>query len=448
MLERTSATLSHSVGTALRRALRGWVAFNISPSIAAHSSPNAALVPLADTAYLAPFRSQTTLVLLAEIQDAVTHRDDDYDPRGILQRATEAWRATGICDNLLIGQTCEVLLLRSMQCRQSEYLSELQIQPLTQNSDLQLVVESEKTSPTDSAYLDASSKGWSNPPPISDISTYCGEVLLHLSDVGIDVEHASDSTAIPGHCGFRLAPVEPVRAADNHLLACEIIRSTALKYGLMACFLPAISSRQPMLGWDMRLSLVKSGESLVTGSKQYGLSDKGLAVAAGLLKNLASCMAITNPTDISYHRLQSLMRPRHAPDAQTAVHPLIQVLASTSQLVDRTIQLSVSDLTSNAYLSIAALLMAGLNGIEDNLSLDDDGRVLEVGEREAKKSLRLPMTLERAIARLSSNYDFLIAHDVFSLDVLKVWRRQLLINRMEHTKDLSPAGEFLARYRG
>ncbi len=412
-----------------------------------HSSANAALVPLADTAYLAPFRSQTTLVLLAEIQDAVTHRDDDFDPRGILLRAVEAWRSTGICDKLLLGQTVEVVLLKSLKCRQSENGSELHIETFNEGGDICVLNDPQKSDANKNNYMDATPKAWPEGTPVSDISTYCGEVLQHLSQVGIDVEYASDSTTHPGHCRFRLGPVEPLRAADIHLLACEIIRVTAVKYGLIACFLPTINAKESLLGWDLRMSLVKSGDSLVTGTKHFGLSDKGLAVTAGLLRNLGACMAFTNPSDISYFRLHELLANHHEKRAETEIHPFVHVLASTNQLVDRSIELSICDLTSNPHLAIASLLMAALNGVEDNLTIDEKGRLSVAGEREPKTPPRLPTTLEKAIARLRANHDFLLAHDVFSLDVLKVWRKQLLDRRSKSIRELSPASEFLSHYR-
>lgn len=414
-----------------------------------YASDHAALVPLADTAYLAPFRAQTTLVILAEMQDAVTRRGDDFDPRGILQRAYEAWMSTGICDQVLVGQTCEVLLLRSLECKQTDRSSELKFETLSSAIRPNVGFDSPKLDPSKSAFSDSPNKSWSDDAYVNDLAAYCGEVLQHLSSAGIETEYANNSGINLGHCRFQLAPVDVVRAADTHLLACDIMRSTAAKFGLMACFLPAISKRDPMLGWDLRLNMMKSGESLVTGTKHFGLSDKGLAIAAGLLKHLGACMAFTCRSDLSYVRLHRLMRLRARFKSDHQIHPLISVVASTSHLTDRTLELGFCDQTCNPYLAISSVLMAALHGLEENMSLDESGHVaVSKFDRSAKSRHRIPPTIERSLARTVADQDFLLAHDVFSPEVLKMWRKYVLKEKALASSDLALSNEFLARYRG
>jgi glutamine synthetase len=413
-----------------------------------YASAHAALVPLADTSYLAPFRAQTTLVLLAEMQDAVTRRDDDFDPRGILRRAHEAWMSTGICDKVLLGQTCEVLLLRSLECKQADRSSELRFETLSSAIGTSVRFDYQKLDSAKSDFSDSTSKTWPDDAYVNDLAAYCGEVLQHLSLAGIEIEYANNSGTNLGHCRFQLAPVDVVKAADIHLQACDIIRSTAAKFGLTACFLPAISKREPLLGWDLRLNLLKSGESLVTGTKHFGLSDKGLAIAAGLVTHLGACMAFTSRSELSYVRLHRLRRIR-VKAREHQLHPFINVVASTSQLTDRTLELGFCDQTSNPYLAIASVLMAALHGLEENMTLDEVGNLVSSRlDRGGKSSHRMPATIERALARTASDQDFLLAHDVFSTDVLRAWRRHLLKEKTLASSDLSLPGEFLARYRG
>jgi glutamine synthetase len=401
-----------------------------------HGSPkNQTLIPLASTAYIAPFRSSTTLVMLAELQDPLTRRENTLDPRAILQKAAEAWKSNGLCDRVTIGQTCEVLLLKSLQVDQSTFASSVRIEPLSSSEDFAVTLPS-KSDPNKSTFIDGGSRTWSEGGS-PDISTFCAEVLQHLLDVGIVPQHAAASGQAAGLCRFELAPVEPTQAADNQLLTCEIIRATAQKYGLTACFLPSIGTLAPPLGWNLQLSAFKENDSIIAGTKQFELSDRGASIAAGIIQHVGSLLAITSPTVASFDRLSRIANAAKRSQLSSMLHPFVSVNTTASPLTDRSIDVRMCDQTCNPYLAIASLLMAGLSGLEENKSLEGI-----VGNPSTHSRL-FPTTLDRALVRLKLNHDFLLAHDVFTITTLKAWSRFIRNHRLNSRQQSPSASDFL-----
>ena len=403
------------------------------------------VIPLADTAYLSPLAIVPTLVLVAQLQDADTLQEDHFDTREILNRADEAWKnISGGC-TVQIGQTCQVLFLESMDGSRTAGRGTFQLQAL-HSLQWNAPASSNGTSATDAilASETPASQVLSVKRHVADL---CSEIIERLTNIQIVLETVSYNPQQPGFVSFHLAPNTPARAADVHLIACEMISAVASNYGLTACFLPLISPEQPTVGWDLQLSLWKDDETYMAGGKTMGLSDKAAAAVAGLLSSLPALVSLTNPSQNSFRRFATQRQSKRPLETGLNVNRhWVAVQNGDNNPKGKTIHLSFPDQTSNPYLALAGVLMAMVHGVEEHLTLDPAGG--STGEDGRPSNVdRMPRTLDRAISKLKSNRSFLTNHDVFSQRILRAWTRYLKQERIAALDRYPSINECLVQYR-
>ena len=244
-----------------------------------------------------------------------------------------------------------------------------------------------------------------SPNAMLDVSEFVAELLgdLDANGLGIGQIHAEYGWS---QMEISLDATDPLRAADNQLLARETIRDASRANGLRSCFAPLVSPDGVGNGWHFHLSLFKDGRNhLSGGSGPEGITPEGEAFVAGLLRDLPGIVAVTAPSVPSLIRL----RPGYfasayafwgADNREASLRFVPGAEAIGAQ--NANIELKASDASGNPYLGLTALIACGLGGIEEALTLppaiseDPGGWTPE--QREAAGVRRFAQNVEEQIA--------------------------------------------------
>jgi glutamine synthetase len=245
-----------------------------------------------------------------------------------------------------------------------------------------------------------------------------------LEELGITVEahHHEVSTAGQAEIDMKFSPI--VDMGDRMKWYKYVCRNVAKKYGKTVTFMPKPIFGDNGSGMHTHQSLWKNGEPLFAGNGYAGLSDMALHYIGGLLKHAAAICAITNPTTNSYRRLvPGFEAPVNLAYSARNRSAAIRIPMYSPSPKAKRIECRFPDPSCNGYLAFAAMLMAGLDGIEKKLNpgepLDKD--IYALGPEELAGIPSVPGSLEDALKALENDHEFLLKGDVFTEDVIETW---------------------------
>jgi glutamine synthetase len=250
------------------------------------------------------------------------------------------------------------------------------------------------------------------------------EMCLTLERCGLQVEAHHPEVAAGGQAEINTRFDSLARSADNMAVYKYVVKNTALKHGRTVTFMPKPLFGDNGSGMHCHQSLWKDGANLFAGEGYGGLSEIGLHYIGGLLKHSPALAAIIAPTTNSYKRLTpgfeapvNLAYSRRNRSAAIRI-PMVSANPAAIRLEYRP-----PDPSCNPYMAFAAMLMAGLDGIENKI---DPGKPLDkdiygLGPEELKGVPSLPGSLEAALKNLEADHEFLLKGDVFSEDIISLW---------------------------
>jgi glutamine synthetase len=203
-----------------------------------------------------------------------------------------------------------------------------------------------------------------------------------------------------------------------------VCRNVAKKYGKTVTFMPKPIFGDNGSGMHTHQSLWKNGEPLFAGNGYAGLSDMALQYIGGILKHAAAICAITNPTTNSYRRLvPGFEAPVNLAYSARNRSAAVRIPMYSPSPKAKRVEVRFPDPSCNGYLAFAAMLMAGLDGIEKKLNpgepLDKD--IYALGPEELAGIPSVPGSLEDALKALENDHEFLLKGDVFTEDVIETW---------------------------
>jgi len=253
------------------------------------------------------------------------------------------------------------------------------------------------------------------------------EMCMHMNDAGIEINYHHPEVAASGQ--FEIEPLlgKMSTMADASMMIKYIIHNTALKYGLTATLMPKPVYGEAGSGMHVHMMLLKDGESVFSDDNGYAhLSKTAHYFMGGLLKHIASLCAITNPSTNSFKRLvpgfEAPVTVGYATSNRSAV---IRIPAYAKTPQERRFELRNPDATCNPYFCYAAILMAGLDGVKNQIDPHENGwgpydmNLYTLPEEEKKKLKSLPTSLEQALDALEADHDYLTAGGVFPEILLK-----------------------------
>ncbi len=257
-------------------------------------------------------------------------------------------------------------------------------------------------------------------------------MVLHMEEAGIPIKYHHPEVSASGQ--FEIEPQlgEMSKMADNSVMMKYIIKNTAQACGMCATFMPKPVYGEAGSGMHVHMLLMKGDVPVFSDDNGYShLSKEAHWFMGGLLKHIASLCAITNPSTNSFKRLvpgfEAPVTVGYATSNRSAVIR-IPAYAKTPDL--RRFEIRNPDATCNPYFAYAALLMAGLDGIQKQIDPHENGwgpfdvNLYELPEEEKAKLKGLPTSLEQALDALEADHDYLTAGGVFPEELLKGYIKQ------------------------
>ena len=260
-------------------------------------------------------------------------------------------------------------------------------------------------------------------PPVDSLQDIRSAMCLTLEEMGIGVEVHHHEVATAGQCEIGTRFNSLVKRADWNQILKYVVHNVAHSYGKTATFMPKPIVGDNGSGMHVHQSIWKDGKNLFSGNGYAGLSEIALNYIGGILKHAKALNAITNPSTNSYKRLVAgFEAPVNLAYSASNRSAAIRI-PHTSSPKGRRIEVRFPDPTANPYLAFTALMMAGLDGIQNKIHPGDpmDKNLYDLPPEEAAKVPNACASLDEALDYLDKDRDFLIRGGVFSNDMIDAY---------------------------
>jgi len=250
-------------------------------------------------------------------------------------------------------------------------------------------------------------------------------IVMALEEAGIDIEVHHHEVATAGQCeiDMRFGPL--LQMADSIMKYKYIVKNVARKEGLTATFMPKPIFGDNGSGMHVHQSVWKDGKNVFYDEAGYGqLSDSARFYIGGLLKHAPALLALCAPTTNSYRRLvPGFEAPVNLAYSQRNRSAICRIPVYSKSPKAKRIEFRAPDPSANPYLAFAAMLMAGIDGIQNRIDpggpLDKD--LYSLPPEEAKAVKQVPGSLEAVLFALEADHEFLLKGDVFTSDMLETY---------------------------
>ena len=369
------------------------------------------LKPDLETAHLDGFRTHPTLAVICDVYDPIKNSWYDRDPRYIAKRAEEYLRTSGIGDTAYFGPEAEFYILDSVA-----YENE----PQSTGYALDSVEGHWNSGEPGPGYTIRNKEGYYPVPPADHLQDIRAEMAIELGRWGISVEMQHHEVATAGQAEIDMRFGSLVNMADNMMIYKYVIKNVAAAHGKTVTFMPKPLFGDNGSGMHTHQSLWKDGKPLFAGNGYAGLSETALFYIGGIIKHARAINALTNPTTNSYKRLAPgfeapVMLAYSARNRSASIR-----VPWVSSPKARRIEVRFPDGATNPYLGFAAMLMAGLDGIQNKIHPGEpaDKDLYDLEPEEAKHIPTVCHSLDMALEYLDKDREFLKRGGVFTDDVI------------------------------
>ena len=374
------------------------------------------LMPEADTAVLDVFAEDTTMLLRCDVYEPVTMQAYGRCPRLTAKRAVEYLRSTGIGDDAYFGPENEFFVFDDVRYGSSLEGASYQIDSIegAWNSTREFEEGNYGHRP-------GVKGGYFPVPPVDSLQDIRSTMCLALEDLGLSVEVHHHEVATAGQCEIGVRFNSLTRKADEVQILKYAVMQTAHQFGKTATFMPKPLVGDNGNGMHVHQSVIKGGNNVFTGDGYGGLSEAGMYYIGGILKHARALNAFTNPATNSYKRL---VKGFEAPTllAYSARNRSAAVrIPFVADSRGRRIEVRFPDSMANPYLAFAAMLMAGIDGIQNKIHPGDpvDKDLYDLPPEEEAGLPTVAFSLDEALEALRADCDFLKNGDVFTDDLLE-----------------------------
>jgi glutamine synthetase len=389
--------------------ISGWKGINESDMI---------LLPDASTAYLDPFYADPTINLTCDILDPATMQDYSRDPRGIARRAEAYLKSSGIADQAFFGPEPEYFIFDSVR-----FANEMGNTFFHVESEEAAWNTGKEYEGGNSGYRPGVKGGYFPVPPVDSLHDIRSEMVKTLEQIGIEVEVHHHEVATAGQCEIGTKFNSMVKKADELLATKYVIRNVAFRNGKTATFMPKPIVGDNGSGMHVHMSLAKGGQNLFSGDGYGGLSQMALWYIGGVFKHARAINAFANSGTNSYKRLvpgfeAPVMLAYSARNRSASCR-----IPWVSNPKARRIEVRFPDPLQSGYLTFTALMMAGLDGIKNQIDPGgpSDKDLYDLPPEEEKKIPQVCSSLDQALAALDADRDFLKAGGVMSDDFIDAY---------------------------
>jgi glutamine synthetase len=377
------------------------------------------LVPDASTAFVDPVLRVPTLAITCDILDPITRRPYTRDPRYVARKAEAYLPTTGIATQSFWGPEIEFYIFNSLRFDQDAHSGYYFI------DSEEGIWNSGSNGVPNLAHRPRHKEGYFPVPPADRFQDLRSEITQALIAAGIDVEVHHHEVGTAGQTEIDLRFGNLVETADKVLTYKYIAKNVVHRAGYVATFMPKPMYGDNGSGMHTHQSLWTEGRNLFYDSTGYALlSDTARHYIGGLLKHAAAILAFAAPTTNSYRRLvPGYEAPINLVYSARNRSACIRIPTYFDKPSARRLEFRSPDPTCNPYLSFAAQLMAGLDGIQNGIEppapIDED--LYELPLERRRQIRNVPGSLEEALDALDADHEFLLRGDVFTPDLIAAW---------------------------
>jgi glutamine synthetase len=389
--------------------IRGWQPIHASDML---------IIPDPVTALMDPFTQYPTLSMICNIVDPITKEKYSRDPRHIAQKAEAYMKSAGIADVAYFGPEAEFFILDDVRFDQNQHEGYYYVDSVEGRWN------SGRDEQPNLGYKPRYKEGYFPVSPTDSLMDIRTEMCLVMEQCGIAVEaqHHEVATAGQGEIDMRFAPL--LEMGDKLMLFKYIIKNVAKRHGRTATFMPKPVFMDNGSGMHVHQSLWKGDKPLFAGDRYGGLSEMALYYIGGILKHAKALCAFTSPTTNSYKRLvPGYEAPVNLAYSSRNRSAAVRIPMYSPSPKAKRAEVRFPDPSCNGYLAFSAMLMAGLDGIENKIDpgepLDKD--IYALSPEELAEVPSTPGSLAEALAELSADHDFLLKGDVFTRDAIDMW---------------------------
>lgn len=388
--------------------IRGWAAINESDML---------LIPDSTTAFMDPFCEVPTIVMTCDVIDPITRQHYDRDPRWIAKKAELFLNNSGIADTAYFGAEAEFFIFDNVRFDQNQHSGFYFI-------DAEEGRWNSGREKDNLGYRPRYKEGYFPVPPTDHYQDLRAEMVEVMIQCGLNVECHHHEVATGGQCEIDQRFDTMIRSADNMMIYKYVVRNVAYQYGKSVTFMPKPLFGDNGSGMHCHQSLWKSGNPLFAGDGYAGLSELALHYIGGLLKHARALSAIIAPTTNSYKRLvPGYEAPVNLAYSRRNRSAAVRIPMYSASPKAKRVEFRPPDPSCNPYLAFAAMMMAGLDGIQNKVApgepLDKD--IYDLEPEELKMVPSMPGSLDEALDALEEDHAFLLKGDVFSDELIETF---------------------------
>ncbi|OGW53481.1 MAG: type I glutamate--ammonia ligase, partial [Nitrospirae bacterium RIFCSPLOWO2_02_42_7] len=389
--------------------IRGWQAIHHSDML---------VIPDPDTALMDPFTEHPTLTMICNIQDPITREHYSRDPRYVAQKAEAYLKSTRIADTCYMGPEAEFFVFDDIRYEQNEHCGYYFIDSAEGQWN------TGRMENPNLGYKPRYKEGYFPVPPMDTMQDLRSEMVLAMQKCGIEIEAQHHEVATAGQNEIDMKFDSLTRVADKLLIYKYVVKMVARMHNKTATFMPKPLFGDNGSGMHTHQSLWKNGKPLFAGNEYAGVSQTALYYIGGILKHAHALAALTSPTTNSYRRLvPGFEAPVNLAYSSRNRSASVRIPMYSASPKAKRIEVRFPDASCNPYLAFSAMLMAGLDGVENKIDpgapLDKD--IYDMKPEELTEIPSLPGSLDEALSHLENDKDFLLKGGVFTEDVIETW---------------------------
>ena len=379
------------------------------------------LEPDPDTAFMDPFTEHATLNINCFVKDPVTGETYSRDPRFIAKKAELYLKQTGIADVSYWGPEAEFYIFDSIRFDQNQFEGYYHI-------DAEEGVWNSGAAGPDGknlGYRPRYKEGYFPVPPMDHYQDLRSQMVLNLEKTGVKIEVHHHEVGTAGQAEIDMRFDSLTKMGDKMLVYKYVVKNVCAQNGYVATFMPKPIFQDNGSGMHVHQSLWKDGANLFADKRGYaGLSETARWYIGGLLKHAPSLLAFCAPTTNSYRRLvPGYEAPINLVYSKRNRSACVRIPMYSENPKSKRIEFRSPDPAANPYLAFSALLMAGLDGIQNKIEPPEpvDKDIYELEDAEKATIANVPGSLAESLLALKDDHRYLLKGGVFTEDVIETW---------------------------
>jgi glutamine synthetase len=390
------------------------------------------LMPDPNTVVIDPFTRHKTLNVNCFVRDPVTGESYSRDPRYVAKKAEDYLNSTGIADTAYFGPEAEFFIFDDVRFAQDQHSGYYAI------DSVEAAWNTGRDEGPNLGYKPRYKEGYFPVPPMDHFQDIRSEMIIELEKLGVEIEIHHHEVGTAGQAEIDMRFDTLLRMADKLMLYKYVVKNVARRHGKTATFMPKPVFQDNGSGMHCHQSLWKDGDPLFFSELGYaGLSDTARWYIGGLLAHAPAILAFAAPTTNSYKRLvPGYEAPVNLVYSQRNRSACVRIPLYSKSPKAKRLEFRCPDPSCNPYLAFPAMLMAGLDGIQNKIEPADpvDKDLYDLPPEELAKVPQVPGSLEAALEALEADNEFLRAGGVFTDDLIETWIDYKRINEIDEVR--------------